>query len=83
LHKESAFLVDQFLTVDSEEEWLALKEKYDSLTERMGEVKEENGLILQEVQENVQQNQKVENEAIKEEASRVWEHRYHELLEQY
>ena len=40
MQKESAFLVEQFLTVDSEEEWLALKEKYDSLTERMGEIKD-------------------------------------------
>jgi len=47
MQKESAFLVEQFLTVDSEEEWLALKEKYDSLTERMGEVKDENAMILQ------------------------------------
>jgi hypothetical protein len=39
----------------------------------MGEVKEENFLILQEIQENIQQNQKIENGAsIKEEASRVW-----------
>ena len=46
----------------------------------MNEVKEENALILQEMQENIQQNQKIENGAIKEEAGRVWEHRYHELL---
>lgn len=50
----------------------------------MNETKEENGLILQEMQENIQQNQKIENgNEIKEEAGRVWEHRYHELLEQY
>ena len=36
MHKESVFLADQFLAVDSEEEWLALKEKYDTLTESMG-----------------------------------------------
>jgi hypothetical protein len=48
--KETGFLTEQFLTVDNEEDWIALKEKYDLLVERMGETKEENGLILQEMQ---------------------------------
>jgi hypothetical protein len=48
--KETDFLTEQFLTVDNEEDWIALKEKYDLLVERMGETKEENGLILQEMQ---------------------------------
>lgn len=43
----------------------------------MNEAKEENGLILQEMQENIQQNQKIASGAdLKEEGERVWEHRY-------
>lgn len=50
----------------------------------MGETREQNGLILQEMQDNIQQNQKIENSNdIKEEAGRVWEHRYHKLLQEY
>lgn len=76
--KEAAFLTEQFLNVDNEEEWLALKDKYDLLAERMNEAKNENAMILQEMQDNVEHNQKVEDgNEIKEEAGRVWEHRYH------
>lgn len=57
--KEAAYLTEQFMTVDNEEDWVALKEKYDLLVERMGETREENGLILQEMQDNIQQNQKI------------------------
>lgn len=40
-----------------------LKEKYDLMVDKMNEAKEENGLILQEMQENIQQNQKIANGA--------------------
>ena len=50
LGKEASFLTDQFLNVQEEEEWVALKEKYDSLVERMAEVKDKNASILQEIQ---------------------------------
>lgn len=47
----------------------------------MNETKDENVQILQEMQDIIQHNQKIENNnEVKEEAGRVWEHRYHELL---
>jgi hypothetical protein len=69
--------------VDNEEDWVALKEKYELLVEHMIETRDENAQILQEMQENIQQNQKIESTEIKEEAGRVWEHRHHKLLEEY
>ena len=62
---------------------MAMKEKYDLLVEHMVETRDENAQILQEMQENIQQNQKIESNQIKEEAGRVWEHRYLKLLEEY
>lgn len=38
--KETALLTDSFLQVDNEEEWMALKEKYDLLVERMTETRD-------------------------------------------
>ena len=47
LTKELSILTESFLQVDNEDDWMALKDKYDMLVEMMTETRDENGMLLQ------------------------------------